>query len=105
MTFEVRFTEEAEADLVRLFDFLLDRATTSDDLDLAQRAIDEIRAATTGHLARTPFIFRKAGTSPFRRELLIPFGSSGYVALYEVEPQSERVIVLGVRHPLEDDYF
>ena len=60
--------------------------------------------AVIGHLASTPFSFRKAGTSSLRRELIIPFGSSGYVALYEIEPEKVRVIILAVRHQLEDDY-
>ena len=101
--FEVRFTDAARHDLERLFDFLLERSNSAEDLELAQRAIDAILDAVTGHLARTPYSFRKAGSS-LRRELIIPFGNSGYVALYEIEPESERIIVLAVRHQLEDDY-
>ena len=104
MNFEVQWSDAALADLDRLFEFALERATTLADLEAAQRAIDEIRAAATGHLARTPYSFRKAGASPLRRELIIPFGSSGYVALYEIEPPLSRVVVLAVRHQLEDDY-
>jgi hypothetical protein len=37
------------------------------------------------------------------RELLIPFGHSGYVALFEIEDAST-VTVLAVRHLREDDY-
>ncbi|GAP37931.1 death on curing protein, Doc toxin [Piscinibacter sakaiensis] len=37
------------------------------------------------------------------RELLIPCGSSGYVALFEIE-DSATVTILAVRHQLEDDY-
>jgi plasmid stabilization system protein ParE len=102
--FEVRFTDAAREDLERLFDFLIERASSGEDLELAQRAIDAIRDAVTGHLAHTPYSFRKAGSSSLRRELIIPFGSSGYVALYEIEPEKERVVVLAVRHQLEDDY-
>lgn len=32
-----------------------------------------------------------------------PFGDSGYVALFEIEPRHE-VTVLAVRHQREDDY-
>jgi plasmid stabilization system protein ParE len=102
--FEVRFTDAARDDLERLIDFLLERASSGEDLELAQRAIDAIRDAVMGHLARTPYSFRKAGSSSLRRELIIPFGSAGYVALYEIEPEKEHVIVLAVRHQLEDDY-
>ena len=102
--FEVRFTDAARDDLERLFDFLLDRASSIEDLELAQRAVDAIRDAVVGHLATTPFSCRKAGRSSLRRELIIPFGSSGYVALYQIEPEKKRVVVLAVRHQLEDDY-
>ena len=102
--FEVRFADAARDDLEQLFNFLLERSSSVEDLELAQRAIEAIRDTVTGLLARTPYSFRKAGSSSLRRELIIPFGNSGYVALYEIEPEKERVIVLAVRHQLEDDY-
>ena len=40
---------------------------------------------------------------PVLREMLIPFGSAGYVVLFEIEPPST-VTVLAVRHQREDDY-
>ena len=55
------------------------------------------------HLSRSPFIYRKAGASPFLRELIIAFGSAGYVALYEIEGNTH-VNILALRHQLEDDY-
>jgi plasmid stabilization system protein ParE len=102
--FEVRLTDIARDDLERLFDFLLERAGSVEDLDAAESANNAVRDAVMGHLARTPYSFRKAGSSSLRRELIIPFGNSGYVALYEIEPQKQRVVVLAVRHQLEDDY-
>jgi plasmid stabilization system protein ParE len=102
--FEVRYTDAARVDLVQLFDFLLDRAQTTGDFDAAQLAVDAIKAAVEGHLSRTPFIYRKVGESPFLRELVIPFQSSGYVALYEIEGGSV-VNILAIRHQLEDDYY
>ena len=101
--FDVRYTAAARDDLLRLFDFLLARAQTIEDFDAAQDAIDALRTAVQGHLSRTPFIYRKVGNDPFRRELIIPFGHSGYVALYEIEG-SDTVNILAVRHQLEDDY-
>jgi plasmid stabilization system protein ParE len=103
MRFDVRFSVEAEDDLSRLFDFLLEEANTAEDFDLAQSAIDAVRAAITNQLAATPYSFRKAGKSPTRRELIIPFGATGYVALYEIVSQSN-VLVLAVRHQREEDY-
>lgn len=103
MSFEVRFSTEARADLRRLHAFLLDRAATLEDVDLADHAVDVIEAACQEQLARTPYSFRKAGTNALRRELIIPFGRAGYVALFHIEPPS-RVVVLAVRHQLEADY-
>lgn len=102
--FEVRFSDPALEDINRLFDFLLERAATVDDLDFAQRAIDEIKATCTGSLSKTPFSYRKSSGSALRRELIISFGSTGYVAQYEIQPAVLRVIVLAVRHQREEDY-
>ena len=102
MSFIVRYSASARDDLKRLFEYLLDRATTVEDLDLAERALRTI-VGSVDSLGRSPFIYRKAGPSPFLRELLIPFGHSGYVALFEIEDASTGTI-LAVRHQLEDDY-
>ncbi len=101
--FEVRYAEAARQDLLRLFDFLLERARTTEDFDAAQEAIDAIRDAVQRSLSRAPFAYRKAGDSPFLRELLIPFGATGYVVLFEIEG-SALVQILAVRYQLEDDY-
>ena len=103
MSFVVELSPTAEADLERLFDFLLDRAETSEDLDHAQAAIDAIGAAAQLRLATTPFSFRKASRNPAQRELIIPFGGTGYVALHEIVSMS-KVVVLAVRHQREEDY-
>lgn len=103
MSFLVELSRTAQADLERLFDFLLDRAETTEDLDRAQAAIDAIRAAVQHRLAATPFSFRKAAQNPVQRELIIPFGGTGYVALYEIVSTS-KVVVLAVRHQREEDY-
>ncbi len=102
MSFIVRYSASARDDLKRLYEYLLDRATTVEDLDLAERALGTI-VGSVDSLGRSPFIYRKAGPSPFLRELLIPFGHSGYVALFEIEDAST-VTILAVRHQLEDDY-
>lgn len=104
MSFTVRLTREAEADLDRLFDFVLERelAREGGDLALAEQALAALRAGVAT-LRSSPFTCRKAGRSPFLRELVIPFGRSGYVALFEIE-DSSNVVVLAVRHQLEDDY-
>ena len=101
--FEVRYTDAARDDLLRLFEFLAMRAETVEDFDAAQLAIDTIRTAVESHLSSTPFIFRKVTQSPFLRELVIPCGGTGYVALYEIEGKSA-INILAIRHQLEDDY-
>lgn len=102
MSFVVRYSASARDDVARLYEYLLDRATTVEDLDLAERALGAITGAVES-LRRAPFSYRKAGDDPFLRELLIAFGSSGDVALFEIEDAST-VTILAVRHQLEDDY-
>ncbi len=104
MSFRVRLTRDAEADLDRLFDFVLERELARDggDLTLPEQAMAALRAGVAT-LKTSPFTCRKAGQSPFLRELIIPFGRSGYVALFEIEDESN-VAVVAVRHQLEDDY-
>lgn len=41
--------------------------------------------------------------NPFLRELIIPLGAAGYVALFEIENE-QIVTVLAIRHQREDDY-
>jgi plasmid stabilization system protein ParE len=98
--FKVRFTAEAEADLLRLFDFLVKQ-----DVAAAEKAREAIARAIE-LLAVFPFSCRKAlggDGNPFLRELIIPFGGSGYVALFEIE-NGETVTFLAVRHQREEDY-
>lgn len=104
MNFRVRLTREAESGLERLFDFVLERELTRSDGDLTlpERAIAALRAGIAT-LKTSPFTCRKAGRSPFLRELVVPFGHTGYVALFEVE-DAATVTILAVRHQLEDDY-
>lgn len=104
MSFRVRLTREAEADLDRLFDFVLDRELVRDggNLALAEQALVAIRAGFAT-LKASPFTCRKAAQSPFLRELIIPFGRWGYVALFEIEGAAD-VVITAVRHQLEDDY-
>ena len=102
--FKVRYADGARVDLLRLFDFLLDRAETVEDFNDAQLAINAISAEVEGQLSRSPFIYRKVAQSPFRRELIIPFRTTGYVVLYEIDDAAS-VSIIAVRHQLEDDYF
>ena len=104
MSFKVRLTRAAEKDLDHLFDFVLHRELDrgGGDLSLPELALDAIQAGFET-LRTSPFTCRKAGQSPFLRELIIPFGRSGYVALIEIESATD-VVIVAVRHQLEDDY-
>lgn len=104
MSYRVRLTRQAQDDLERLFDFVIERELGREggDLDLAAQALSAIRSGLDT-LRASPFTCRKAGQSPFLRELIIPFGRTGYVALFEVE-DATTVAVLAVRHQREDDY-
>jgi plasmid stabilization system protein ParE len=95
MSYRVRYTRGAKDDLER---FLLER-----DIATARRAREEI-GKSTEFLRDFPFSCRKVDPdNPFIREILISFGESGYVALFEVE-NDVFVTVLAVRHQREEDY-
>ncbi|MEO9338753.1 type II toxin-antitoxin system RelE/ParE family toxin [Mesorhizobium sp. SB112] len=55
-------------------------------------------------LEKTPEIGRPFPEEPELRELVIPFGDSGYVALYRHEPADDAVYVLAFRHQKEVGY-
>jgi plasmid stabilization system protein ParE len=99
VTFRVRYTGGARGDLLRLYEFLLDR-----DMAAAERALEALRKSTE-ILEEFPFTCRKAvANNPFLRELIVPFGSSGYVVLFEID-DATNVTILAVRHQREDDYL
>jgi plasmid stabilization system protein ParE len=104
MKYQVVFSPEAQDDLLRLFDHILERELNSatGDLKIPARAIESIQQACQ-LLAHSPFSCRKAGQSPFIRELIISFGNSGYVAMFEIR-DSNQVIIGAVRHQHESDY-
>lgn len=101
MSFRISFTEEAREDLHRLYDFLLGMA--EGDSRQADAALEELRRGFA-LLETSPFACRRAPcTDPMLRELLVGFGETGYVALFEVK-DAQTVIILAVRHQREDDY-
>ena len=104
MVHTVQFSAAASEDLERLFDFILQRELESavGDLDVPDGALQAIKEGI-GFLRSSPFACRKVGESPFIRELVITFGRSGYVALYEIVDDST-VIIGAIRHQREDDY-
>lgn len=84
--------------MLRLFEFQLER-----DITVAAQARSAIENGFE-FLREFPFSCRKAiPDNPFFREILIPFGTTGYVALFEIE-DDRTVTILAVRHQLEEDY-
>ena len=91
--------EHGAASVKRLQAFLIERDPTA-----AARAVDAIEASF-GLLEHSPFSCRKAwpGDRPLLRELVIPFGSAGYVALFDIDGPGH-VSILAVRRQREEDY-
>ena len=102
MSFKVSLTRGALEDLQRLEGFLVELALQHGDFDLPVRALDAIQRALR-ILETNPYTCRKVGDNPLERELVIPFGGSGYVALFEILSEHE-VAVAAIRHQREDDY-
>ena len=103
MSYAVEFTQGAEDDLVRLYDFLLDRAETLEELDVADEAVNVIRQAALSHLSTTPYSYRKVGARSTLREFIIPFGTTGYILRFDIR-SPELVLVIGARHQREEDF-
>lgn len=102
MTYTVALTHEALEDLMRLEDFLIEAALQYGDFDLPRRAVAAIRAEIR-ILETNPFTCRIADEDRLERELVIPFGASGYVALFRIVSDKE-IVVAAIRHQREDDY-
>lgn len=98
MSFQLRVSEAAQRDLEGLFEFL-----AVNDFQAAVRARAAIEKAYD-FAESMPFACRKADQlNPFLRELVIPFGAAGYVALFEVE-NNEQITILAVRDQREEDF-
>ena len=97
---EVRVTRSARNDLLRLVRFFM-----ANDPSCARSAA-RVLAAAFRSLAQLPFASRAAASprpDPTLRELVVPFGPSGYVILFRVT-DARTVSVLAVRHQREGDY-
>lgn len=95
-------TEGAVRSLERVRDFLAEKSP-----EAAQRAGQAIAAKllaleTTPAMGR-PFVMEPDPSDPWR-ELPIPFGDSGYIALYRLDVAADAVIVLAIRHQREAGY-
>ena len=104
MTCRVLFSKAAAEDLEQLFDFALQRELDSEtgDFDIPDRAVQAIKDGIA-FLTSSPLACRKVGRSSFIRELIMPFGHTGYVAMFEIV-DSNTVIIGAIRLQREDDY-
>jgi len=93
----VSYTEEALADLDRLFEFL-----GEEDPHAALAAIGAIRDGVE-LLDKHPLLGRRV-SAPGIRELVISRGKTGYLALYQYQPALDVVLVVAIRHQREAGY-
>jgi len=91
------WTPRARTGLEQAYLFLADK-----DEDAAIKVLDALdQGALT--LEDFPHAGRPAGDlEPEHRELLIPFGGSGYILLYRIE--NSYVYILAVKHQKESGY-
>lgn len=92
----VIYSNAALADFERIIEFLLQQAA-----DSAQSALEQIRGAVT-ILESYPEIGRRVDEE--RRELVIRYGASGYLALYRFDPVHNVARILRIRHQREAGY-
>jgi plasmid stabilization system protein ParE len=84
----------AVADLARLREFLADKSPTA-----AQRAVSTIVQAIDS-LATYPDRARLSGVEGLR-DLIIPFGGSGYIVRFAVDPHRQEVLIMRLWHGRE----
>jgi hypothetical protein len=82
---------------------LLGRAQTAEEAMHAYEVIEAIRIAANSHLSTTPYSYRKVGQRPTLRELIVPFGATGYILRFDIRTP-ELVLVIGARHQREEDF-
>ena len=94
----IYWSASALQDLEQLYNYLLVK-----DIDSAELALDRIKSSTT-LLAQFPLASRALNNHQTLRELLIPFGASGYVLLFRIKDR-QALTILAVRHQKEQDYY
>lgn len=104
LKYTVTLLQEALEDLRRLEDFSIARELASEtpDWTAPQRALDAVREGMR-LLSWSPYTCRRAELGNGRsRELIVPFGGTGYIVLFEIV--GDTVVVGAVRHQREEDY-
>ena len=92
------FSDGAEADLEKVFEFNTERDSAS-----ALEHVETIRSAIS-ILKAHPEIGRRTYVRSTMRELVISKGATGYVALYEYFLSDDLVVVHAIRHQRETGY-
>jgi len=92
VTLSIRFEPRARLDMNRLIDFL--------DSQSASAAVRAARLIRSSIATLTSFPERCPLVTDTLRQLTIPFGDSGYVVQYRVDP--DHIIVARVFHMRED---
>ena len=94
----ISFAEEALGDLERTFDFNIQRDPRA--------AIDHLKRIRSAILVleQHPQIGRRIDSKTRLRELVISYGKSGYVALYEHSLITGSIRVVAIRHQSEAGY-
>jgi plasmid stabilization system protein ParE len=90
------YSNEAFDDLDRIIEFLLASSPLA-----AGEALKQIRTAVAV-LAAHPQIGKRA--DKVRRELVITYGATGYLALYRYDAKPDIVRILRIRHQREAGY-
>jgi len=93
---QVAYSENALANLERVFDFLIEP-----DPQAALGAASIICEAVDT-LANHPLIGRTVAAE--LRELVISYGKTGYIALYRFLPAQDQVRILAIQHQRELDF-
>lgn len=92
----IKYSVQAIADLKRLHDFL-----ATQDKDVAKRAVSVIRDALH-KAAFMPERFRPVEGKMYQREVIINFGTSGYIARFRHLPNGD-ITIARIKHQKEDD--
>ena len=79
------------------------RGQGADAAGVAYEAVEALRNAASSHLSTSPYSYRRVGQRPTLRELIVPFGSTGYVLRFDIRTP-ELVLVIGARHQREEDF-
>lgn len=88
------YTKEAREDFIRAYQFLLTKNAVA--AGKAKQAILD----TINRLPAMPMAHRPVSLHPHQRDLMIPFGSSGYIVRYRYEHGGD-IIILRMWHQRE----